>query len=102
MKKWPHIDFLRLDKYSMLVNTVLKKYLSECYENKHYDMIFEVLDYISMSNHSGYYNYNFISNVLLTISQFISDINISNIEFYEKLIMGSLKVYILLSSFSKT
>ena len=30
IKKWPKIDFLRLDKYIMLVQTVMKKFFEIC------------------------------------------------------------------------
>ena len=92
MKKWTHIDFLRLDKYVMLTHTVLLKYLSVCYSNKKYDMILDVLDYISVSNHSGNYNYNFISNVMLGFSQFLNEIDVTILEFFEKLIQRILNV----------
>jgi hypothetical protein len=37
-KKWPKIDFLRLDKYIMLVQTVMKKFFEICLESKNLEV----------------------------------------------------------------
>jgi ribosomal RNA-processing protein 1 len=38
LKKWAKIDFLRLDKYIMLVQTVMKKFFEVCLEYKNLDV----------------------------------------------------------------
>ena len=92
MKKWVDIDFLRLDKYAMLIQTIIRKYFDDCLSNKKYDMILEIFDYMSKSHHSGYYNYNFINLVINSISQFIIELNDLDQGFYTKMLITVIKV----------
>lgn len=39
LKKWPKIDFLRLDKYIMLLQTVMKKFFEICLEMKNLEVL---------------------------------------------------------------
>jgi hypothetical protein len=92
MKKWIDIDFLRLDKYAMLIQNTIRKYLDDCLSNKKYDMILEIFDYMSKSHHSGNYNYNFINIVILTISQFLADLKDVDESFYTNMLKTVIKV----------
>jgi hypothetical protein len=92
MIKWVDIDFLRLDKYAMLINAIIRKYFDDCLVNKKYDMILEIFDYMSKSHHSGYYNYNFINIVINSISKFLTELNDVDQGFYSKILSTVIKV----------
>ena len=51
--KWSKIDFLRLDKYIMLMDTIYNKFFSYCFENKKYKKVkklFEGVRRLSTTN----------------------------------------------------
>jgi hypothetical protein len=68
MKKWTSIDFLRLDKYIMLVQTVLTNYLDKAIEGGILKNIYAVFDFLCESRKGGFYNFNFIACILKPIS----------------------------------
>jgi hypothetical protein len=92
MKKWIDIDFLRLDKYAMLIQTIIKKYLDDCLINEKYSMILEIFNYLSKSHHSGTYNYNFVNIVISSISQFLNGLNDIDEAFYSNILKTVIKV----------
>ncbi len=97
IKKWPKIDFLRLDKYIMLSQTIIRKYFDYNLKNNKFTDSLRIFDYIILAITSGFYNFNFVSNVLKNfgyiIDEFFKDESFKNSEnneffssFTEKLI----------------
>ncbi len=74
IKKWSKIDFHRMDKYIMLTQNILKKYIYVNFQNENFDKILNFFEIISNSIESGIYNFSFISIILKLISFFIDDI----------------------------
>jgi hypothetical protein len=95
MKKWTSIDFLRLDKYIMLVQTVLEKYFEVNFAKQKFENISEIVDYINELRNSGIYNFNFISSIVKplsnTLERIIYESNI-NPEKFKKLVNKILNV----------
>jgi hypothetical protein len=95
MKKWTSIDFLRLDKYIMLVQTVLANFLNKCLELGNFKNLFIVFDYLSESRKSGFYNFNFVVSILKPISNALEKLivqsSIENNE-YQNLVVKILNV----------
>ena len=71
IKKWPKIDFLRLDKYIMLTQTIIRKYFDYNLKNNNYSDALKIFDYIVLAITSGFYNFNFVSDVLNNIGYII-------------------------------
>lgn len=113
IKKWPKIDFHRMDKYIMFTQTILKKYFEVNLQNENFDILLNFFDLVSFCITSGYYNFSFISVILKFISFFIEDVfkNEGEVEakkkflegyfldFFEKLLKVT-KVYILLNMYN--
>jgi len=83
IKKWPKIDFLRLDKYIMLLQTIIRKYFDYNLKNNIiYTDSLRIFDFIGLAIKSGFYNFNFVSNVLnnigYIIDQFFMDESFKN------------------------
>jgi hypothetical protein len=82
IKKWPKIDFLRLDKYIMLLQTIIRKYFDFNLKNNKFTDALRIFDYIVLAIKSGFYNFNFVSNVLnnigYIIDQFFKDESFKN------------------------
>lgn len=74
IKKWTKIDFLRLDKYIMLTQTVLNNYFDFNLKNQLFSQILKVFDFISDCVDSRQYNFGFISNIIKIITKFLTDI----------------------------
>jgi hypothetical protein len=74
IKKWPKIDFHRMDKYIMLTQTILKRYFEVNLQNENFNILINFFDLISFCITSGFYNFSFISVILKLISFFIDDI----------------------------
>ncbi len=74
IKKWSRIDFLRMDKYIMLTQSVVKKFFAVNIQNQNFDQILKIFDIINMCITSGHYNFSFVSANLKIISHFIEDI----------------------------
>jgi hypothetical protein len=74
IKKWPKIDFLRLDKYTMLTQIIVKKFFEYNLENQNFENIMKIFNIMNLTITSGYYNFNFVSVILKLISWFIDDI----------------------------
>jgi len=74
IKKWPKIDFLRLDKYTMLTQSIVKKFFENNLENQNFENIMKIFNIMNMTITSGHYNFNFVSVILKLISRFIDDI----------------------------
>lgn len=74
IKKWPKIDFLRLDKYTMLTQSIVRKFFENNLENQNFENIMKIFNIINMTITSGHYNFNFVSVILKLISWFIDDI----------------------------
>jgi hypothetical protein len=74
IKKWPKIDFLRLDKYTMLTQTVVKKFFENNLLTQNFDNIMKIFNIMNLTITSGYYNFNFVNGILKLISWFIDDI----------------------------
>ena len=73
VKRWPKIDFLRLDKYVMLAQTIIKKYFDfNLLKNSHKHCL-KIFDFIILAIKSGFYNFNFISSVLNVVGYFIDE-----------------------------
>ena len=70
-KKWPKIDFLRLDKYIMLLQNIIRKYFDYNLKNNKFTDALKIFDYIVLAIKSGFYNFNFVSNVLNNIGYII-------------------------------
>ena len=105
VKKWPKIDFLRLDKYIMLAQTIVKKFFETNLQNQNFENILKIFKIMSLTITSGFYNFSFVSVILKLISFFIDDIFKNEgeieikkkflecyfLEFFEKLIEVRLK-----------
>jgi hypothetical protein len=105
VKKWPKIDFLRLDKYIMLAQTIVKKFFETNLQNQNFENILKIFKIMSLTITSGFYNFSFVSVILKLISFFIDDIfkiegeieikkkflECYFLEFFEKLIEVRLK-----------
>lgn len=74
IKKWPKIDFLRLDKYTMLTQSIVRKFFENNLENQNFENIMKIFNIMNMTITSGHYNFNFVSVILKLISWFIDDI----------------------------
>jgi hypothetical protein len=74
IKKWPKIDFLRLDKYIMLTQSIVKKFFDSNLKNQNFDNILKIFNIMNLTITSGHYNFNFVSVILKIISYFIEDI----------------------------
>lgn len=74
IKKWPKIDFLRLDKYTMLTQSIVRKFFENNLENQNFENIMKIFNIMNMTITSGHYNFNFVSVILKLISRFIDDI----------------------------
>ncbi len=86
VKKWPKIDFLRLDKYIMLTQTIVKKFFESNLQNQNFENILKIFKIMSLTITSGFYNFSFVSVILKLISFFIDDIfkNEGDIEIKKK------------------
>jgi len=73
IKKWPKIDFLRMDKYIMLTQTIIRTYFKYNLKNNEYNDSLRIFDYIVLAITSGYYNFNFVSNVLNNVGFIIDE-----------------------------
>jgi len=89
IKKWPKIDFLRVDKYIMMTRTILEKYFNFNLKHNSYKDCLRIFDYIILSVNSGFYNFNFLCQILNVISYMINEFfknenfkNSSNDEFF--------------------
>ncbi len=74
IKKWPKIDFHRMDKYIMLLQTILKRYFEIHLLNQNFDILINFFELISLCITGGNYNFSFMSIILKLISFFIDDI----------------------------
>lgn len=74
MKKWTKIDFLRMDKYIMLVQTIIRKYFEINLNDKNFNEILSIFDSISQCLNAGFYNFSFILQILNLFSWLIDEI----------------------------
>ena len=74
IKKWPKIDFLRLDKYTMLTQTIVKKFFEYNLNTQNFESLMKIFGIMNLTIKSGHYNFNFVSVILKLISWFIDDI----------------------------
>ena len=74
VKKWPKIDFLRMDKYIMLTGVIVKKFFNINLQNQNFEQNLKIYDIIILIIKSGNYNFSFVSIILKLISQFIDEI----------------------------
>jgi hypothetical protein len=74
LKKWTKIDFLRMDKYTMLTQTVIKTYLEYNLNIQNNENILNFFDHVDFSIKSGHYNYSFIAVILKIFSYFIDEV----------------------------
>lgn len=66
----------------MLLQTIIRKYFDYNLKNNQFTDALRIFDYIVLAIKSGFYNFNFISNVLnnigYIIDQFFKDENFKN------------------------
>jgi hypothetical protein len=74
LKKWTQIDFLRMDKYIMLVEAVIKYYLEYNLSHKNFENVKNYFDHVENCVHSGFYNYSFISVILKLFIYILNDL----------------------------
>lgn len=74
IKKWPKIDFLRLDKYVMLTQTIVNKFFESNLHTQNFENILKIFNIMNQTITSGHYNFNFVSVILKIISNFIEEI----------------------------
>ena len=100
IKKWPKIDFYRMDKYIMMTGLVVNKFFDENLQNHNFEQILKIFEIIKSSITSGHYNFSFISVIIKNISHFIDkifsndgDVDVKTkflsghfVEFFEKLL----------------
>jgi hypothetical protein len=78
IKKWTKIDFLRLDKYIMLTETIIKKYFEINILNQNLSHVLKIFHFILDCINAGYYNYSFLSIILKLYSFFIGELFVDN------------------------
>jgi hypothetical protein len=103
IKKWTKIDFLRLDKYIMLTQTIVKKFFENNMLSQNYENVLNIFKLIEITIKTGLYNFSFISVIMKLVAHFVddlfktdSDIDIKKkflegyfLDFFEKLISVS-------------
>jgi hypothetical protein len=75
VKKWSLIDFLRMDKYIMLVESILQKFIDEKINNSLFSDIFLIFDFIKEVINTSNYNFSFITTLHKTIAQLVGKFN---------------------------
>lgn len=75
IKKFSLIDFLRMDKYIMLTEVILKNFLIHSNKEGNLDSILQFIQFFSSNLHCGNYNFCFVSIVIKIISTFIQEMS---------------------------
>jgi hypothetical protein len=74
LKKWTQIDFLRMDKYIMLVENVIKFYLEYNLSKRKFENLTNYFVYVENGLNSGFYNYSFTSVILRLFLYTVDDL----------------------------
>ena len=74
LKKWTNIDFLRIDKYIMLAETIIKFYLEYNLSHKNFANVANYFGFVDDCVSSGFYNFSFISVILKMFIYIVDDL----------------------------